>query len=330
MGLLGKTLKGRSTRPGGIPPTQNIKIRQIAKTHEEFDQLKKLADMKRGVLRTKIKEEHKFVNFNKRKLMTYWRKIMRMAKTEDLRNEIEILSQQYQRELDTKEAYIQLLDKNLDEAEDQFQMALNSHLMHIESLASVQDARIRGLQDEFRRDLEILDYEYQKEWTDMDKTHNDQIKELEDTIETVREEQRRVQEETRQEEQAFREEVKNWNLEEESSMKTTLDTKQGNTFTELEQMSQKCTADLETRKSKHDQEYKETGKVLARIRELEKKIASKKAKIDRQKLKTLQHRKESAARNAALRKEKDNISKNYQELKANLTRFRDEEQRRLV
>jgi len=32
MGLLGKTLKGRSARPGGLPPKQNIKIRQIAKT----------------------------------------------------------------------------------------------------------------------------------------------------------------------------------------------------------------------------------------------------------------------------------------------------------
>jgi hypothetical protein len=47
MGLLGKTLKGRSTREGGIPPVQNIKIRQIARTQDEFDQLKKLADMER-------------------------------------------------------------------------------------------------------------------------------------------------------------------------------------------------------------------------------------------------------------------------------------------
>ena len=130
MGLLGKTLKGRSTRVGGIPPVKNIKIRQIAKTQDEFDQLKKLADMKRGVLRSKIKAEHKFVNFNKRKLLTYWRKIMRMAKTEELRNEIEILSQNNQRELDSKEAFIQMLDKNLDEAEDQFQMALRNNLIH--------------------------------------------------------------------------------------------------------------------------------------------------------------------------------------------------------
>jgi hypothetical protein len=32
MGLLGKTLKGRTAREGGLPPKKNIKVRQIAKT----------------------------------------------------------------------------------------------------------------------------------------------------------------------------------------------------------------------------------------------------------------------------------------------------------
>ena len=37
MALLGKTLKGRSTRPGGLPIKKNIKWRQIAKNAEEFE-----------------------------------------------------------------------------------------------------------------------------------------------------------------------------------------------------------------------------------------------------------------------------------------------------
>ena len=62
----------------------------------------------------------KVYNYNKRKLLTQWRQIMRKAKTEDLKNEIDILSQNHQRELDSKEAFLQMLDKNLDEAEEQF------------------------------------------------------------------------------------------------------------------------------------------------------------------------------------------------------------------
>ncbi len=54
MALLGKTLKGRSARPGGLPKKKNIKLRQVAKTQEEFDQLKELAKMKKEILRSKI------------------------------------------------------------------------------------------------------------------------------------------------------------------------------------------------------------------------------------------------------------------------------------
>lgn len=59
-------------------------------------------------------------------------------------------------------------------------------------------------------------------------------------------------------------------------------------------------------------------------------IANKKAKIDLTRLKILQHSKESQLRNQTLKKEKDNIARNYQELKNKMKLFRDEEARRLV
>ena len=59
-------------------------------------------------------------------------------------------------------------------------------------------------------------------------------------------------------------------------------------------------------------------------------IAANKADIDLMRLKILQHRKECQARNLALKKEKENISKNYQELKSKMLKFREEEQKRLT
>ena len=58
--------------------------------------------------------------------------------------------------MDSKEAFIQMLDKNLDEAENQYQIAIRNHLIHIETLLEVQESRVRGLQEEFRRDVSIL------------------------------------------------------------------------------------------------------------------------------------------------------------------------------
>jgi hypothetical protein len=53
---------------------------------------------------------------------------MRLAKVEDLRKEIEVLSQNHEREVDRKDAIIQMLDRDLEEAEEQHQMALRAHL----------------------------------------------------------------------------------------------------------------------------------------------------------------------------------------------------------
>lgn len=71
---------------------------------------------------------------------------MRIAKTEQLKNEIEIYSQNNQRELDSKEAFIQMLDKNLEESEDQYQIALRNHLIHLENLFILQNSRMRSKQ----------------------------------------------------------------------------------------------------------------------------------------------------------------------------------------
>lgn len=94
-------------------------------------------------------------------------------------------------------------------------------------------------------------------------------------------------------------------------------------------MYQKFASDTEKRITEHNTEDNVNKKKEKDIKELRRKIDTKKVKIDQYKLKILQHKKECSARNAALKKEKDNISKNYQDLKAKLTKFREEEEKRL-
>jgi hypothetical protein len=92
-----------------------------------------------------------------------------------------------------------MLDKNLDEANNQYQIALRNHLIHIDTLLSVQHSRIQGLMEEFRRDVNILEQEYLTERQEMEQTHHDHLKELNDMIDTVKEEDRRKAEEIRTE-----------------------------------------------------------------------------------------------------------------------------------
>ena len=61
---------------------------------------------------------------------------MREAKAKELKKDIEILSQTFERVVDRKESVIKSLAKDLTEAEEQYAMALRSHLQNIDNLES--------------------------------------------------------------------------------------------------------------------------------------------------------------------------------------------------
>lgn len=103
----------------------------------------------------------------------------------------------------------------------------------------LQDARMRGLAEEFNRDVNILETEFDLEREEMIKTHKTQLKELDDMIETVKEEDKKKTEEAQNEFSQYKEETKNKNLEETNVMKIILETKQTKYYTELEQMNSK-------------------------------------------------------------------------------------------
>lgn len=149
-------------KPGAQEEKRNVRSKPIAKTQEEYDNFMKFSKVKREELKKRIQNEQKIVNYNQKKLLTYWRKIMRIAKTEQLKNDIDIYSQNNQRELDSKEAFIQMLEKNIDESEDQYQMALRNHLIHLEEMILLQNSRLKGLHEEFERDVKIIEEEFDR------------------------------------------------------------------------------------------------------------------------------------------------------------------------
>jgi len=51
-------------------------------------------------------------------------------------------------------------------------MALRNHLIHVDELLELQDSRLRGLNQEFERDVSILKEEFDGEKKEIDKSHN--------------------------------------------------------------------------------------------------------------------------------------------------------------
>ena len=68
-------------------------------------------------------------------------------------------------------------------------MALRNHLIHVDELIDLQNARLRGLQEEFERDLSIIKAEFDREKHEIENSHNMERQELRDMIETIEEEE---------------------------------------------------------------------------------------------------------------------------------------------
>ena len=99
--------------------------------------------MKR-MLRERQAQEEAYSRVNRLKIMNQWRKLMRLVKVEDLRKEIEIISQNHEREVDRKDAIIQMLDRDLEDSEEQYQTALRAHLRIVDKLIDLHNSRLRG------------------------------------------------------------------------------------------------------------------------------------------------------------------------------------------
>merc|ERR1719183_796497 len=113
--------------------------------------------------RAKVALELKNSKQNLAKIQESWLKIMRSGKTKQLKKEVEIISQNHERDVDRKDAILQMLDRDLDEAEEQHQVAVRAHLQNVDKLLEIQRARLEALDEEFQTEVKILEQEFQAE-----------------------------------------------------------------------------------------------------------------------------------------------------------------------
>ena len=99
------TLKYRSIQGG----KKEVKPKEDEATLALMKQQQQIAA--KNELRRRMEDEAKISKVNSMKIVNQWRKIMRIAKTESLKKDIEILSQNHERDVDRKDAILQMLDR---------------------------------------------------------------------------------------------------------------------------------------------------------------------------------------------------------------------------
>ena len=93
----------------------------------EAEARKKKEDLLNELLKEKLVKEEKNTKNNMNKINYQWRSIMRDAKAKELLKDIEIMSQTFERIIDRKDSVIKSLVKDLQEAEEQYAMAMRSY-----------------------------------------------------------------------------------------------------------------------------------------------------------------------------------------------------------
>ena len=95
--------------------TTYIDSQKAAKKEEKIpltaEQIREQQLAARADLRRRLEAESANTKVNQMKIQQQWRKIMRLAKTEALKKDIEILSQNHERDVDRKDAILQMLDR---------------------------------------------------------------------------------------------------------------------------------------------------------------------------------------------------------------------------
>lgn len=84
-------------------------------------------------------------------------------KAEEVQRDVGVMKETFQRRVDGKNALIRSLAKDIEEAEEQYQVALRRHLVKLDEMLAFQQKRIRNLEQEYDGELEALRAEFDKE-----------------------------------------------------------------------------------------------------------------------------------------------------------------------
>nr|CAB3228657.1 coiled-coil domain-containing protein 65 [Phallusia mammillata] len=307
---------------------QILYLEQKALAEEEMR--KKKEDMLLQFLKDKLSKEEKSSKVNMNKLNQQWRHIMREAKSKELRKDIEILSQTFERVVDRKDSVIKALAKDTEEAEEQYNMALRSHLGNVDNLVDHHRRRLDTLKGEYVEELTTVKTEFEDERQLINQCHKHEMQHLQDVIFAMEQNHQEKESDARQEFQSMRDEIKNKNLEEKHALRIQLEGTVESLWKQFQSALKNYNETTEERKiafenlkSKDEKSAKEIETQMRKLQRIQDTIGQLKAKMQ-------QNTRECEERNKQLREEREHVQKHFQQLKSEMNQARERERSQLT
>ena len=144
----------------------------------EAEARKKKEDLLNELLKEKLIKEEKNSKNNLNKINYQWRSIMRDAKAKELLKDIEIMSQTFERIIDRKDSVIKSLVKDLQEAEEQYEMAMRSYFENSDMLCDMHAEELETMRKKCEKEIEVIKLEFDKEKEYILNRHTQETNEL--------------------------------------------------------------------------------------------------------------------------------------------------------
>lgn len=335
--LISSSLPSLSSSEQQKKPTQKTtelnNKRQIILTIELDDNGKKKKREEEKFLFNRInnlvEEEVKISRINKIKLLNDWRIIMRIAKIDEIRKDLTLYMKNFNRELDNKDAILQMIDADIDEAEEQYQIALNNHFIHLQELISLQDSRIKGLFKEFDKDVNEIESEFKVEFSQIKENFEEEQSEINKMLRFIHKERElkegKQKENFRQMKENLLSSIKEKNTKTQEKIQKMTDNEISIFNSEMNDIKAKT-----KEKSQLDKNY------INELNRLEREISSLKMKVDKLndtnkqlKTKIKQNQEDWELKNKNLKDEKEKLMYSYKKLKEKMEGFRNNQKDKL-
>ncbi|ORY37053.1 hypothetical protein BCR33DRAFT_854921 [Rhizoclosmatium globosum] len=285
-------------------------VKTEAQLLKEEEARRKLMEETKAKAKEKQLVEEKNSKLNNLKIQARWRDIMKLVKVKELKSQVEALHQIHERHMDRKTAATVTLERDLQEAEEQFSTALQAHCINTDTLIDLQLGRLATLQNQFGSELGLLEAEFHTERAKLQAQNTLERAEMLGIITRMEQEFQETEADAKHEYSSQKDDIKNKNLEEKHALRIQLEgTERKRQFEDLKQKDQKNAKEIEQQ--------------MKKLMKLQETIAHFKARLSN-------NSKEYEERNKTLREEKEAIQAHFQALKRRMNTFRKNEHKRLT
>ncbi|KAJ3076801.1 Dynein regulatory complex subunit 2 [Podochytrium sp. JEL0797] len=305
-------------------------VKTEAQLLKEEETRRKLMEEAKAKAKEKQLFEEKNSRLNNVKIQARWREIMKTVKVTDLKSQLSALQQIHERHMDRKNAATSTLERDLLEAEEQFQTALQAHCINTDTLIDLQLGRLATLQNQFGSELGLLEAEFHTERAKL-QTHNTLEKaEILGIVARMETEFQETEADAKHEYSSQKDDIKNKNLEEKHALRIQLEGTVEDLWRQFQAALNQYNSSTEERKRQFEDLKQKDSKNAKEIEQQMKKLIKLQETIAHFKSRLSNNSKDYEDRNKTLREEKEAIQSHFQALKRRMNAFRKSEHKRLT